>query len=314
VKLGRLPYGAVQGQYLITLTGTIGAVIKAGTTFKSLDNSSNPDKLFVVDADFTFASATETVQIRALEGGTISRVVDGDGLQVTAPIANVDSFGTIDSTVVEPVDAETIEQYREKVIQAYRTEPQGGASVDYKIWAVDAAGVRTVYPYVKNGASGELDIYIEALPESSTDGNGTPSSAMISDVEDVIELDPDTTKPMNERGRRPISVFAIHFMAIITNPVDVAISNLSDTSFLDEIKAALSDFLYNVRPFISGADNPNEIQKDRLYASQVYNIVIDVIGTGNTFDSITVSVNGVETLFHQFIDGNIPYARNVIAV
>lgn len=42
IKLGRNPLPATQGQYTATVTGTVGAVIPASTTFKSDDDSLSP--------------------------------------------------------------------------------------------------------------------------------------------------------------------------------------------------------------------------------------------------------------------------------
>ena len=51
VKLGRDPFPATAGVYDIDVVGEIGATISAGTTFKSLDTASSPDKIFKLDTD-----------------------------------------------------------------------------------------------------------------------------------------------------------------------------------------------------------------------------------------------------------------------
>jgi uncharacterized phage protein gp47/JayE len=314
VKLGRLPFPAIAGEYTVEVTGQIGAVIALNTTFKSLDTSKSPDKLFVLDTAFTFVGTTGLIVLRAMELGVDSSLEVGDELQVTAPIANVDSYGIVTVIDTAPTSAETIEDYRLKVIEAYRAEPQGGARIDYRIWAADAEGVRTVYPYVTDGAPGELDIFIEAYPEDSEDGYGTPGAAIINDVEDVIELDPDDTKPMSERGRRPLGIFDIHYYAITPLAVNVSITNLSAAELIPTIKAALEEMVYDIRPFIAGADDPNDIQKDKLYISDVYNVVREVIGGSNTFDDIEMTVDGDIVNQYRFLNGDIPYIDQVINV
>jgi len=64
-------------------------------------------------------------------------------------------------------------------------------------------------------------LFIEATVVDSTDGKGTPSAALIQDVEDVIEFDPDTTKALEDRGRRPLTVNQIFFTAITPQFVTV---------------------------------------------------------------------------------------------
>jgi hypothetical protein len=311
VKLGRLPFDAIAGQYTIEVAGEIGATIQPNTTFKSLDTSASPDKLFICENLFTFTGLTGEITIVALEAGVSSRLEVGDQLQVTAPIALVNSFATVLSVDVEAVEAENIEEYRLKVIQAYRSEPQGGARIDYILWASDAAGVRTIYPYVTNGAPGELDIFVEANPADSVDGFGTPTPTILSDVADVIELDPDTIKPMAERGRRPLGIFNINYYPITLLPLDVQIVDLSDVSYLTAIESAITDYIFNIRPYIAGATDPNSIN-DKIYISDIFNIVISVIGKTITFSEIIMEIDDNIVNLYQFTNGEIPYCRNVV--
>jgi len=306
VKLGRDPFPAEAGEYKLNVEGTIGATISANTTFKSLDNSTNPGELFIFDDTFTFTSTTGLIQVRALNPGASARLEVADELQVTAPIANVDSYVDVASVEVTPTDAEDIEDYRTTVIQAYQLEPQGGAKTDYRIWAQDAAGVREVYPYVPSGEPGKIRLFVEANVADSSDGFGTPTQAILDDVEEVVEYDPDTTKPDNERGRRPMGTFEIYFVAIVLLDVDVVITNLSDTSYLTAIETAIVSYLFDIRPFIDGADNPNLSQKGKLFTSDIINIIRTVIGSTETFDSVAVSVDSVEVQQYEFDTGNIP--------
>lgn len=297
VKLGRLPLSAIAGQYIIEVTGEIGAVIPSGTTFKSLDSSSNPDVILQYDSVFVFSATTGNIQIRALELGTDYELQSGDALQLTAPIANVDSFQTVQSEAVTPVDEEDIEEYRDTVIESYRTEPQGGARVDYRIWTNDVTGVRTVYPYVKSGESGVIDLYIESLTD-----NGVPTAGLIQDVENAIEP-----------SKRPMGTFQINYLSVTPLAIDIEITNLSDTSFLTAISDAIETFLLDIRPFIDGADNINE-RSDKLYESDIYTIVRNVIGVTESFDSLEMFVDSVSEDVYTFENGDIPYINSVTAI
>jgi hypothetical protein len=311
VGLGRRPFPATAGEYKVDVTGDIGATIPPNTTFKSLNESTSPDKLFVQDTLFTFTAETGQITLRAFDLGTEARLQIGDRLQVTAPIEDVDSYGVVASVETTPTEAESYEDYRQATIDAFQLEAQGGAKTDYRLWAQDVSGVREVYPYAKQGEAGEIDLHVEANVDDSTDGKGTPPQSMLDDVEEVVEFDPDITKPLNERGRRPLGVFDIHFLAIIPLDVDVIIYDLSDTDFLSAILSSLRTFLYDVRPYVSGADNPNEAQKDRLYKSDIFNVVRNVIGPSNTFTDIVMKVDSVEYDIYQFLDGDIPYGNTV---
>lgn len=313
VKLGRDPLPATAGEYQLNVSGEIAATIAQGTTFKSLDNSASPGNIYILDTAFTFTALTGVIQVRALDAGPDAKLLIGDELQVTAPIANVDSFADVAGEITTPTEGESIEEYRDAVIQAYQFEPQGGARTDYRLWSQDAAGVREVYPYAKNGEPGVIQLYVEATAADSTDGNGTPSQAILDEVEEVVEFDPDATKPLNERGRRPLGTFDIEFLAITTLPVDVDIVDLSDTGLLTVIEDSIRTFLLDVRPFIDGADNPNDLNKDKLYSSDITNIVREIAGTSATFTQVVMSVNGTPTDLFQFENSDIPYIRNVTA-
>ena len=313
VKLNRLPRAAIAGEYNITVAGNIGAVIPPGTMYKSLDSSSNPGKLFIADSTFTFTAPTGVILIRALDGGNVSLLQTGDQLQVTSPIALVDSFATVFAVSVVPVEAESIDNYRIAVIEAYRTEPQGGAKTDYQLWSKDAAGVRRVYPYVTNGTPGDIDIFVEALVDDSTDGKGTPSAGILSDVEDVIEFDPDTTRPIEERGRRPMGVFDIHIYAITPIDIDIEITDLSPTVSLTAIENAIRSFIYNIRPFVDGGDDPSG-RNDKIFEADMYRIVRDLLVGSESFTSIQMSVSGTPESIHLFENGDIPYLNSVTSV
>ncbi len=310
IKLGRNPFPATAGQYTVQLTGTVGAVVPAQTTFKSNDDSLNPGKLYVLDVAFVL-DGTDIITVRALEGGVDSQLEIADELTATAPIANVDSLAIVLTESVEPLAAEDIEEYRAKALAAYQLEPQGGAATDYRLWAADAQGVQQTYPYAKSGYSNEINLFVEATIVDSTDGKGTPSAGLLSDVEDVVELDPDTTKPITERGRRPLGVLQVHYLPVTIKEIDVVITGYIgitaaiQTIIFNAIKEALS----TMRPFVSGAD----ILEDK---NDIINInklifIIQNAQPGGFFDSIDLRVNNVSESSFTFENGDIPWLDTV---
>ena len=314
VKLNRNPFSATQGQYTIEVTGSIGAVIPASSTFKSDDTSLNPGKLFVLDVAYTLIATTDTITVRALDGGDGSQLSIGDTMTATAPIALVNSQAEVTVEVVIPLAAEDIETYRQKAIDAYRAEPQGGAATDYRLWSFDAQGVQQTYPYAKSGAANEINLYIEATVADSTDGKGTPSAQLLLDVEDVVELDPDTTKPINERGRRPLGVFQVHYLPITVRSIDIVISSWTGITPAIEtlIFEAFEEEINLIRPYIAGADiyeDKNDILDRNMLISWILNA-----RPGSVFGDITMYVDGIEESTHTFDAGDIPYLESVTYV
>jgi hypothetical protein len=311
VKIGRLPFTAQPGSYEVSVTGTVGALIKANTTFKSNDDALNPGKIYVLDLDYTIVAGVNTIILRALEGGLDSRLIIGNELTATAPIANVDQGAVVVAETIEPLSAEDIEDYRAKVIEAYQLEPQGGAATDYRLWSADAQGVKRVYPYAKVGFPNEIAIYVEATIPDSIDSMGTPSPVLLDNVESVVEFDPDTTKPLNERGRRPLAVFNIDFNPVDVKLVDITITGFQgltptkQTNILNTIEARLEE----IRPFVAAAD----IVSNRDNVLDLNIIISEILSAepGSIFGSVDMVVGGVITGSFLFENGDIPFLNSI---
>lgn len=312
--LNRNPFPATAGQYTVQVTGSIGATIPENTTFKTDDSAANPGYLFILDAAYTLTATTDTITLRALTPGTESRMqVSGtsDTLSVTSPIAGVDRQATATAETVQPLDAETLEDYRSKILDAIRLEANGGSATDYRLWAADAQGVKTVYPYAKSGAANEIDVYVEATVADSTDGYGTPSSTILNDVASVIEFSPDTTRPLNERGRRPLGVFDVHCLPITPLAVDVNIAGYVGltAAIQTDITNALTELINSVRPFVAGADII-DAKNDVLDTNRIIAAILGV-RPGSTFGAITLTVGGAPVSTYTFVLGNIPYVNQI---
>ena len=309
VKLNRNPFPAVASSYDLTVTGTTGAVIPASQTFKSNDDSLNPGIIFVLDTEYTMPGSSGTIRVRALTSGLISKLSIGDELTSTSPIALVDSIATVASEYIAPLDAEEIEDYRLKVIQAFQLEPQGGSGSDYRLWANEVQGVRTAYPYAKSGAANEINLFVEATFVDSTDGMGTPSAGMLSDVEDSVEL-PTADRP----GRKPLGVYAIHYLPVTIKLVDIEIAGFVGLTAAIQatILQALEDYLFEVRPFVASVDVLSDKNDSVSINSLIYQV--QLANPQSVFTAINLSVDGVPLTSYQFLNGDIPTLNSITYV
>jgi len=308
VKIGRGPFVATSGEYTVQLTGTIGSVVPASTTFKSNDDSLNPGKLFILDNEFIL-DGTDIVTLRALESGLDSQLSISDELTSTQPLALVDSLGTVLTESIEPIAAETIEEYREKVLQSYQLEPQGGAGSDYRIWASDAQGVNETYPYAASGVSNEVNLYIEATIVDSTDGKGTPTTAIKDAVESAIE-DPTVDRP----SRKPLAVYAVNYLDVSPLDIDIVIPSYSgltpdiQTSIFNAMKSELDD----IRPFVSSIDilaNKNDI----FDLNKIVSVILNAV-PGSQFGTVTMDIDSNPVATFTFENGDIPYLNSITYV
>lgn len=311
IYLNRPPFPDAIGVFNISVNGIIGSVLRESLTFKSNEDALNPGQLFVLDSEHIMVSTTDVIEVRSLGAGTDFNLSVNDKLTITEPVIGVDKTVTVTAVTTQPTAGETLENYRDAILRAIQLEPQGGSKSDYRQWASDAPGVRLVYPYVRDTDAGIVDVYVEATLSDSTDGKGTPTATILNEVLAVIEQDPDLSKPINERGRRPIQANVIA-SAISLIPVDVNIAGLNDSSqaVKDVIKSSLIDMLYQVRPYISGADLLRN-KNNTLYSGRVQSVVTDALANGNFFNQLTLIVDGNSVVSYEFDLGNIPYLRNL---
>lgn len=295
IRLGRDIRAAIAGEYTVNVSGENGAVIAINTTF-----SNSNGFLFVLDSSYTFSGTTGTITLRALTPGSESALTVGESLQLTAPLINVNTFADVASVDIIPSSAETIDEYRVNVIASYTLLPQGGSRADYRTWTESVPGVREVYPYVKYGSSSEINLYVEAFPDDSTDTHGTPTAPILTAVQAAIEP-----------AKKPMTVRTIYYLPVIPQPIDVEIADISDISKLADIKKAIESYLYDKRPYIAGADISTNINKGYIYASIIEGLVID---SGVTFTSVVCKRSGVAFTTTEFIDDKIPYINDVTAL
>lgn len=317
LKLGRDPYPATQGEYTLTVTGAIGATIPIGTQYKSSANSTHPNSLFTTTESITLTAETGSIAVLSDRSGTDYELANGDELYTVNPIIGITSKAIVAFVDTIPTDAEDIEVYRELVLQSFRLEPNGGSASDYVFWALDVDGIRTVYPFTEEGTSGIATIYAEATVAASTDGHGTPSTALMealwkSDKTGVFELDPDTTQSIYDRGRRQIGLSEISILPVIPMAVVVTVTGLkvqTDTE-KNSISNKITEMLYIKRPFVAGVGDVND-RNDTLYLSDIIIAISEAVAVGNTYNSVDVLCNG-QPLPFQFLNGNIPYLSSVV--
>jgi uncharacterized phage protein gp47/JayE len=314
IYLNRNPFPDSIGVFKLSVIGVAGSVLRSDLTFKSNDDALNAGQVYVLDTEYTLTGTADEIEVRSIGAGVLYNLSVGNNLTITEPVIGVDKTVTVSEVVTHPTAGETEELYRQAILNAIQLEPQGGAKSDYRIWSGDAQGVRLIYPYVRDGEAGIIDIYVEATLIDSEDGKGTPGTAILNAVADVIDFDPDVTKPDYERARRPMQA-NVEVSAITLIPVDVTITGLNDdsASVQNSIESSLIDLIYDVRPFIDGADllrNKNDI----LYSGNVQGVVTSALVNGNFFNVLELKVDGNIVTSYEFGLGNVPYLRNLIFI
>lgn len=300
VKLKRNPFPAVAGKYTVTLTGSIGAVVPIGTLWKSDDTSESPDYLFTNDTPLTFDATSETILLRCLTAGVEAKLMVGNTLSLTGPIALVNTTATVTTENIAPQEKESLEEYRRKILTAFRLEPQGGSGSDYLLWSLEVQGVRNVYPYTKDdvlGYSNEINLYIE-----SDDANAdyVPTLTLRNAVKSSIE-DATSGRP----SRKPLGVNLINYISVTPKNVEIDITgsnytNDEKTEIFNYVKLKFSE----IRPFVASIGVVEE-KNSTLNAYKIGEMIANAI-PGKIFTNITFKVGGVAQTNYEFLNGDIP--------
>ena len=311
IYLNRRMFPDSVGTFQVSINGVAGSVLRNNLTFKSNEGTLNPSQLYILDSQYICTGTDDIIEIRSLGAGSTFNLAVGNNLTITEPIVGVDKTVTVTDVLVQPKAGETIELYRQAILNSIQLEPQGGSRADYRQWATDAQGVRLVYPYVEDENPGIVDIFVEAVLADSTDNKGTPTGTILSDVEAVLNYDPDVTKPIYERGRKPAQAF-LNVQPISIIPVDVTITgiNINTPDVQSTIQLSIESMLYKLRPFISGADLDRN-RNDVLYYGKMQSIVTESLVNGNFYNDLTMCVDGNAVTSYEFNLGNIPYLRTL---
>lgn len=214
--------------------------------------------------------------------GVIGNLEPGAVLNFANPLANVARATTVTAQTVTGADAETIDSYRQRVIDRFQRRPQGGAYADYAIWGEEVAGIANVYPYT--GQPGEVDVYVE----SATETDGIPTQAQLDAVFDSIEVD-----QTGLASRRPANAF-VNVLPITRTNFDVVVIGLQGNdlgAIQSDITQAVEGYFLQAEPFIVGLNTPP--RKDRITAVELLCIVNDIVkAAGGTFPSATFALSG----------------------
>lgn len=230
--------------------------------------------------------------------GTIGNLDPGAELSFANPLAQVARTAVVDSQTVTGADAEAIEAYRRRIIDRFQKRPQGGAYADYEQWGEEPAGIVNVYPYTST-CPGQVDLYVEATPESSGSPDGIPTTAQLQEVFDAVERD-----VQGLASRRPANalhnVFPIERVTFDIRVTGLLVSDLG--AVRAQIEEALAEYFVSREPFIPGLSIPP--RRDRITRSGLSGVVDDVVSaSGGIFSAVFLSLEGVTIDLYSLGEG-----------
>lgn len=236
-----------------TITGTDGTVIAAGTLWQY------DDAVYELTSAVTISGST-TGNFASLETGDSTTLTNGTEIQLVTPQTGVNRVATVASTVLTGEDAESVADYRARIITRQQNPPQGGAIPDWILWATEVAGISEAK--VDRPAAGSVTVY--PLTDDADPANRIPGSTKLAEVEAYIS-DPE---------RAPLGAAFIAAVAATELNFDVDISDLSPNTAAVKaaIETAIENHLYSRRPKqYSDEVNPRDV----VSAARITKIAID---------------------------------------
>ena len=295
--LGRLvgvgdPKPATSAELTIDVTVTNeGDVLPAGSQLVSSFNGVT----YITSSAVTLGASVVSVNVIAVSdqgggggAGVIGNLDAGDPLSFANPIANVSRETIVTAQIVTGADEESVDNYRQRVIDRFQKRPQGGALADIEQWAKEAAGIIKAYPYT--GLPGQVDVYSEATVDSSGNPDGIPTTAQLEAVLGSINFDSSGI------ARRKNANAFINSLPITRQGFDVLVTGISGVDELatvqSDIQSALSEYFLSAEPFIAGLSILPRL--DQITRTKISAIVEDIVtAAGGIFESAIFNYEGV---------------------
>jgi len=176
--IARTPAAFAQGN--VTITGTSGTVVPAGTRLRRSDNVT-----YATDAEATLASGTATVAITAETAAAAGNASAAAAVSLVSPIAGITTQAAVASGgLTGGADAETDAALRTRVLARIQQPPHGGAGFDYVKWALAFPGVTRAWVYAQESGIGTVTV---RFMMDDTYSNGIPQSADVTALQAYLD-------------------------------------------------------------------------------------------------------------------------------
>lgn len=240
-------YGAMK------ISGTIGAVLPAGTVFQT-----SAGVQYQTSADMTFDVTPKYPVVTALMPGAAGNQLVGVRLDAIAPVDGVASYGVVTGAAIgSGADIEPIERLRARLLVHRRRPPMGGNNYDYEAWAKEAHPSVTKV-WVSAHESGIGSVVVRFVCEDLA--NPIPTAPVVITVSDYI----NARKPAGLRSLLVVAPTAVPLNLVFTSlsantaevhaAIEAEVKDLIRRTF----KAGGTILLSHIREAISRATGEND--------------------------------------------------------
>lgn len=193
------------------------------------------------------------VVITAENPGSDTNLEDGDVLNFSTPLANVDSSVTVLNTVTEGEDVESDDLLRTRLLNRIQQPPSGGNANDYIQWAISVAGVTRAWVFPE--WLGDGTVGVSFVQDDETDI--IPGAAKVTEVQDYI----DTVKPVTAA----VTAFA-------PTPIDLNMTiklEPNTQEVRDEVTAELQDVIFRNAQVAGAYSGPGQTYSGTILKSKL---------------------------------------------
>jgi hypothetical protein len=276
-----LPRSGTQWHGEITVSVTaLHTTLAGGTQLKS----DLTGKIYTTDAITALDSETVTLHITCNIPGSAGNLEVGDALNFVNPLGNVKKAAHVAAVIRDGTDDEAEGDYRYRVVNRYRMQPQGGSLADYRIWASDVPGVLNTYPYNDTTTPAGVILYVSGNPVLYEDR--IPSAALLIQVGDACTYNPETGKA----SRKPITAIIdpdgdgsySNVRAVNIVGFDIYITGVTGIpagEFAEVVRPAIDNYFLGREPYIRGLSDDNNKTN-----------VVSKNNVSSTIDQIAISV------------------------
>ena len=220
----RTPAAFAQGN--VTITGTSGTVVPAGTRLRRSDNVT-----YTTDAEVTLASGTATVAVTAETAAAAGNASAAAAVSLISPIAGITTQAAVASGgLTGGADAETDTSLRLRVVDRIQQPPHGGADFDYVKWTLAQPGVTRAWGYPQELGAGTVTV---RFMMDDTYADGIPLSGDVAAVQAALDALRPVTADLTVAA--PVAV-ALNITTLSITPSSSAVQAAIEAEVADLIR------------------------------------------------------------------------------
>ena len=245
---------------VLTIEGSAeaGKVLPATVSFVGDSNSVR----YFPDNSAGESGGVISVSVTAEEVGVSGNLEVGQTLSISSQLAGIDTSWIVTAVDNTGTDGQSLESYRQEILDDQRTLKGGANPADYRRWSKAVSGVAEAFPYSKlpyddpsyPGIPPERTVYIEA--EESIDLDGIAPTGLLDEVRDAIEISPTTGLSNQPLGitNETLYVESIRRRSIYIEIKGLIVDPSVEVSTKSDLEAGLDSYLRELQPFIEGLD------------------------------------------------------------